>query len=494
MAGRRRVYQRIVKPKPAVLRVSSFYGLPSTQAELEFIDVDLNGDTRLFVDPHSLWYIDSDWARECLSLVQDLFTEVLAATRLGDRQRADYLLGRLSEPNETHLGLSAAESRGSGVGDGLARDIWAALSTSRALQGGLLADLEDTVLFVDGIGLDRISDITTNVIRAQLVKFTQDACQYYGIPLTPGIASGPCWNRSDHRWYETFAELPIANGARLLLVPKSIVRQGGIFSPGEYFTHYVQTYQQADELRRRGHLVRFRKDGTPFVTKKSLRLRDPRPSKHVNLAVTLANPGLLDQYREAKRRPDGPPTHEQIAAATETPVVDWDQLLGAVVAVPPGREHADDYHRAIQSLLTPLLYPSLDMPIREFKIHEGRKRIDINYTNVATSGFFRWLVDFARVPASQLVVECKNYSKELKNPEIDQLAGRFSPVRGKVGFLCHRGYNDKAELVRRCRDAALDDRGFVIPLDDTDLMALVEARKEGDDLFELLMRRFQELA
>ncbi len=160
----------------------------------------------------------------------------------------------------------------------------------------------------------------------------------------------------------------------------------------------------------------------------------------------------------------------------------------------PGKASADKYHRAVQALLTPLFYPALDMPKREVPIHEGRKRIDITYVNQATKGFFWWLIHNHGTPASDIVVECKNYGKEIKNPEFDQLAGRFSPRRGKFGLLCYRGFSDKLDIIRRCRDAALDDRGYIIALDDNDLQTLVDSRKSGlDTQFEYLHERFREL-
>lgn len=149
----------------------------------------------------------------------------------------------------------------------------------------------------------------------------------------------------------------------------------------------------------------------------------------------------------------------------------------------------------VQRLLTALFYPWLDMPNREVKIHEGRKRIDIVFVNLAQHGFFQWLTTAQGVPAPQVVIECKNYTGPLKNAEFDQLTGRFSPFRGQFGFLCYRGFaDDKATVIARCRDAALDHRGFVIALDDDDLARMVEARKTDDfALFDYLLTRFREL-
>ena len=40
------------------------------------------------------------------------------------------------------------------------------------------------------------------------------------------------------------------------------------------------------------------------------------------------------------------------------------------------------------------------------------------------------------------MVECKNYSRDLKNPELEQLSGRFSPRRGQVGIAACRTIED----------------------------------------------------
>jgi hypothetical protein len=88
--------------------------------------------------------------------------------------------------------------------------------------------------------------------------------------------------------------------------------------------------------------------------------------------VTSRDPSILDQYRVAKSRPVEPLGHDDIAELTVTPPPDWDALLGAVRSVLPGKQSADDYHRAVEALLTALFYPSLDFPKREHRIHEGR--------------------------------------------------------------------------------------------------------------------------
>lgn len=98
------------------MRVSQFYDLGQTQPALEFVDVDIQADTRVYVDPRALRSIDSDWAHECVSLLQSFFSAVLDSIQSGRHKRALELLASLSEPNETRLGLSVGRAQGRGMG------------------------------------------------------------------------------------------------------------------------------------------------------------------------------------------------------------------------------------------------------------------------------------------------------------------------------------------------------------------------------------------
>lgn len=343
---------------------------------------------------------------------------------------------------------------------------------------------------IPGIDADIVSDITTNVIREPLIRYTQAICQRYGIPTQSGVSSGPLWNPSTGSWFNRFEDLPVTKYGKLLLVPKMIVRDQLIYRPDEYFHNYILEFLRNQELDAGSALVQLLRDGRQRVTKKDL-IGKYGKGKEVALRVTLEHPEILDQYRHAKGGGVQPLDHLDLSSVTEAATPAWQELLAEVQGQSPGSENAAAYHRAVESFLSASLYPALANPRIEEAIHMGRKRIDILYDNVARAGFFWWMGQHYKAP--QVVVECKNYSGDPGNPELDQIAGRFSSHRGEVGFLVVRAFEDKNLFVERCRDTALDGRGFVIPLDDKDLRELLNDRQDGSLEFPTLRARFQRL-
>jgi hypothetical protein len=367
------------------------------------------------------------------------------------------------------------------------------LSTSEAVKSGLLEDLEESVLMVKHVSDDIVSDITTNILRQPLIRYTQHACEYYGIPTEPDIDSGPMWDPAAKRWFSDYVELPVASKKKLLLVPKAIVRLKMDYNQDEYFRHYLLERLRAVELSANTSLVHVLKDGRRRVTKKDLEQKYGR-GKSTIVEQTRNYPDVLQRYRKDRKHDVKPPlTHERIAESIDAAPPDWDSLLQAVKDITPGTAEATAYEKAIEQLLTALFYPSLTNPSLQHEIHEGRKRIDITYVNCASEGFFYWLA--LNYTAPHIFVECKNYGKEIGNPELDQLSSRFGKSRGQVGFLVCRSFLKKDLFLKRCRDTAQDGRGFIIPLDDSDLALLIKHLdpSHAADRHKLLRQRFETL-
>ncbi|OMP81014.1 hypothetical protein BW716_00030 [[Flexibacter] sp. ATCC 35208] len=94
------------------------------------------------------------------------------------------------------------------------------------------------------------------------------------------------------------------------------------------------------------------------------------------------------------------------------------------------------------------------------------------------------------------MIECKNYSSDPANPELDQLAGRFSPNRGKVGLLICRSIGEMDRFIARCQDTYRDERGLIVPIIDEDIIRLLSSfvNPDSDYMEKFLSDRIRTIA
>ena len=65
------------------MRISEYFDIGKTQPYLDFVDVQLDTDIEVFVDPTALRSLKSTWGHECASLVQYYFEAVLNRIKEG---------------------------------------------------------------------------------------------------------------------------------------------------------------------------------------------------------------------------------------------------------------------------------------------------------------------------------------------------------------------------------------------------------------------------
>jgi len=92
------------------MRVSEYFKLGKTQPYLDFVDIPLDTDIEVFVDPTALRGLKSPWGHECASLVQNYFETVLARIKAGRHDDAKRLVRPLRERDEFHPGLFSAKT------------------------------------------------------------------------------------------------------------------------------------------------------------------------------------------------------------------------------------------------------------------------------------------------------------------------------------------------------------------------------------------------
>lgn len=463
------------------MRFSEIFGLGLEQPQLDFVDIEPDRDTPLFIDPFAISLKGDAWSEICHQHITHFFQTALDHIRAGRDQQAQQMLNGLSEPNETCLGMSQGAPAGRGVGGRQAFDLYESLAASQAAQNGLLEELAECDLFIPGIGSDKISDITTNIIRRLLIEYTQQQCALHNIALNGEFPSGRFWDMDAGAWRQEYVQLPIVAQKRLILVPKYTVRRKMALDSQEFYSHHILNFIQEEEFARQSPLVRVLASGERRPpTKKVLKERFPF-SKDFVARFSEEHPDVLEGYKHFYSEIEGargPLRHQDFDDEFDEAVFAR-ALAAALPNIPPGNAAADRYHTFIMGALEFIFWPNLIYPKKEHEVHEGRKRIDVTYTNAAQNGFF-WRAHTAHNIASRLImVECKNYSKDPANPEVDQLSGRFGANRGQLGMLLYRTVDNYDRLCARCRDTAQDGRGYMVALGDVQVIEFLDLIAEG---------------
>lgn len=195
------------------------------------------------------------------------------------------------------------------------------------------------------------------------------------------------------------------------------------------------------------------------ATESAMRLLELRHDPRVVAALSLA----------LSQAPGVPYEQAQLELALQAPP-DLRSMLQAVLTTQRGKRGATKYHRAIERLLSALFGHSLVDPRVEERLDRGTRRVDILYRNASFTGFFRWIHQTYTAP--YVVIECKNYTDDIANQQLDQVTGYFAPWRTKVGFLVCRSLRNRQLMIDRCRYAAHAGRGIVVVLEDADLERL----------------------
>ena len=473
---------------------SKFFNINKPQALLDFVDIDLEIDTPLYIDPSALAARKDSWSVVSLNQVNTFFQAVITSIYNNDRQRCLELLSHLGEPEETHLGFSKGTNKGSGVGKKQAEGIYDALNQSKASETGLLQDISDLALFIPKLGRDKVSDMTTNIIRHNLIIYTQQQCKLYNIKMER-INTGFYWSISGNEWKQGFTELPLYKGKKVLLVPKYTVRYQVGVDASSFRKKFVFDFLQEEHLKAGGSLVKAIKNPEGEVINKIVRKKDldkEYPKDKVFLTeFSIDNPGVINKYRESLKE-----------KAFNIPNINGDyfdesklsnKLLADLKAIPTGSKNADIYHNYCVSSISFIFFPNLIYPKKEHQVNEGRKRIDITFVNGKENGIFRRLSLDQSIKANIVHIECKNYTHDINNPEIDQLLSRFDRNRGKFGMLLFRNSKDINKIKSRCKDAAKQGNGIALPIDDNFIIECLEfiangQRSEIDELITTLYR------
>ncbi|MEU5320420.1 hypothetical protein AB0G67_27270 [Streptomyces sp. NPDC021056] len=201
--------------------------------EYDWFDPILERDTLLFVDPFLIFSdTDEHWKRshdEIMDYFQHAFNTL---AKSGLRKNHQYYKRTLTlmefpEPKEFRLGFAGKSANGSGSGPELAARVVEAMC--EAIQRGMqdIEHFEELGILVEGINKDRISDITCNLLKPKLIRYTQSVCHSLGIPMQETEIRHSQFDEMRQRWVDAEELVPVDpdTGKPILLVPKRFLRE-----------------------------------------------------------------------------------------------------------------------------------------------------------------------------------------------------------------------------------------------------------------------------
>ena len=336
------------------MRISDHFNLGKQQAELDFVNIDTETDTKLFLDPYFLAHRKDPWSQNASNAIRNYFQILIDMLKQKD-SGAKKLLSHLSEPNETCLGLSRGKPQGRGVGKFDKEKLYESLSKSKAVETGVITDIEDCHIFVDGFGKDKLSDMTTGIIRKQLIEYTQNQAKLHGIKLQQ-CPSGYYWDVEQQKWLAEYTEMLVVNDKKIILVPKGVVSFADVYTPDKYFNKFVLDYLQNDYTTIQDIFVQQRKSGERYVTKKSLKEKI-HYSREYLLDFTNKHPEIYENFKQRAIR-----DYKDIKSI-QLDICDIPNLCKSLINdlknIPVGRNHATDYHRLVTGILELIFYPYL---------------------------------------------------------------------------------------------------------------------------------------
>ncbi|WP_298136073.1 hypothetical protein [Flavobacterium sp.] len=190
---------------------------------MAFLDIDLDDDNLLFIDPRLIEISSDDYSIEMQKNIETFWSELIKFVKSKDIINVYKILSGMKEPNETKLGYATSKKSGNSISDKIKPKLVEAIQNNRAVQSGILSHFADVELFIKDISSDRISDITTKIIKKVLIDFTADQCKTHGIPLKK-FTQDDIFNPLSKKWERGVYELPSHDGKPIIFVPKHIVR------------------------------------------------------------------------------------------------------------------------------------------------------------------------------------------------------------------------------------------------------------------------------
>jgi hypothetical protein len=279
----------------------SAHFLPGVPGPFEFLDIDLNEDIEIFIDPFLIANNRRDpFVRRVSDQLTHFFTR-LNRTFIQPNDKVNGLpfLSHLHEPNEYHLGYSDA-NKGKAISREKADDVFNALRRNRFARAGVgvTNEAHNVLLLVRGIGQDNMSDTIANVCRNLFSEFTLEVCRRRGVPIIPTQIE--FYNRGTSGWSTQTIELPQYRGKKIILIPSNIASGNRAYT--SHYNWFIAANHISKELlegrrttRPNPQMLRSLKNGTQKAIIKEIYKTYRKPKEDL-IDFALEFQGSLDEF------------------------------------------------------------------------------------------------------------------------------------------------------------------------------------------------------
>lgn len=477
------------------MKISDYFKLEVCQRELDFVDLEVNKDLPLFVNPRLILSSETPYTKSAISSIQSLFNELITLIKNGKKAEALEIIVQSEELNEIHLGFSKSTSCGRGFGKETSEKLVDSLIKSAAAQTGLIESIEDLYLFVDGVGNDRLSDLTGRAILKQLFQYTIEQCKLWNIPLQTGVASPSYWDQSLKEFKHDYIDTLVINGSVHILIPKMFVSRTNKYEAKtfvfdqDFGLHYF--YEELISFAKTLKDVKRDKNGEPIITD------ELRNEFRTQMGATT-NKGLAS-FLAQKHDSILPKFKKEIVDSSfeHLPIDDQekadfamkaDELMKDLTSLPSGPGTCHDYEKLVQRMMGFLFCNDLALPRSQLPIEGGEQIVDIAYDRIATQGIFADLENKYKITCPIVFVECKNYSDDIGNPELAQINLRLG-ANGHFGVLCCRKLEERSRLIAKLVHNFKNTRNLIVVITDNDFLKMLDdSKKEFMPKYEAKVR------
>ena len=439
-----------------------------SQFEVDFVIPRVGSDIPLGIDPFLMFKSRDSQLSNLHKFILDAFNEgiKLISSKKFNEAKNHF---RFPEVSEIGMGYAQKNKEGSGVGEYLANLIIESLANSPDLLKRGVKHVEELQLISLGIGRDRVSDIVANLIKLQLIQYTQAQCELWNIKLTKNVPVENIFDADTGKWFDNYFDLPLSpfNGKSMIFVPRRIVRTLPWINYKDYFETEFKAF-----LKAKGGLKPIKR-----TTTESLSLSDEEKKK--TILISQKEVERIDRYITKKEQTfaDAQPSDNYInenLICTES-----EKLKEKLRKIESGNEQAHSYQLLILEILNFLFNPELISGEIEVRTIDGTERRDIIFTNDSDLTFWSYL----RGEYSSILImfETKNTSG-LENNYFNQTATYLGDRIGRIGFIVTRNSIEDAQ--KRKAISIFNNatpRKVIITLSDSDINLMLDMRCKGNN-------------